>query len=54
MIIFLYTINPFEVKYQFSIKKQESTNLKHLNDSKAFIEYSIDMDDTIQIKNVKY
>ena len=25
--------------------KQESTGLKHLNDSKAFIEYSNDMDD---------
>ena len=47
-------MNPFKVKYQFSINKQETTNLKHLNDSEAFIEYSIDMDDTIQIKNVKY
>ena len=30
---------------QFLIKKQESTGLKNLNDSKAFIEYSNDMDD---------
>ena len=27
------------------INKQERTGLKHLNDSKAFIEYSNDMDD---------
>ena len=32
-------------KYQFSIDKQESTDLKHLNDTKAFIKYSNDMDD---------
>ena len=45
-----------EVKYQFLINKRESTVLKHLNDSKAFV----DMDDikiwknTIQMRNVKY
>ena len=27
------------------IKKKENTGVKHLNDSKAFIEYSNDMDD---------
>ena len=27
------------------INKRESTGLKHFNDSKAFIEYSDDMDD---------
>ena len=32
-------------KYQFSIDKQESTDLKHLNDTKAFIKYSNDMYD---------
>ena len=32
-------------KYQFSIDKQESTDLKHLNDTKAFIKHSNDMDD---------
>ena len=31
-------------KYQFLINKREDTVLKHLNDSKAFIEYSNDMD----------
>ena len=30
-------------KHQFSINKRESTWFKHLNDSKAFIEYSNDM-----------
>ena len=30
--------------YQFLIKKQERTGLKHLDDSKVFIEYSIDLD----------
>ena len=30
---------------QFLINKIENTGLKHLNDSKAFIEYSNDMDD---------
>ena len=34
-----------EAKYQFLIKEREGTGLKHLNDSKAFVEYSNDMDD---------
>ena len=33
------------------IKKRESTDLKHFNDLKAFIEYSNDMDDVY--KNIK-
>ena len=37
--------NPYEAKYQFLINKRESAGLKHFNDSKAFIEYSNDMDD---------
>ena len=32
-------------KYWLLINKRESTGLKYLNDSKAFIEYSNDMDD---------
>ena len=43
--IYLYPKNPYETKYQFLIKKGESPGLKHFNDSKAFIEYSNDMDD---------
>ena len=43
--IYLYAKNPYEAKYQFSLNKQESTDLKHFNYSKAFIEYSNDLDD---------
>ena len=35
--------DPFEVKYQFLINNCEKVRLKHCNDSKAFIEYSNDM-----------
>ena len=42
--IYLYAKDPYEAKYQFLINKQESAGLKHFNDSKAFIEYSNDMD----------
>ena len=42
--IYLFTKDPFEAKYQFLINKRDSTGLKDLNDSKAFIEYSNDMD----------
>ena len=51
--IYLYAKGPYEAKYQLLINKRESTGLKYLNDSKAFIEYSFywilillnDMDD---------
>ena len=43
--IYLYAKDPYEAKYQFSVSKQESKDLKHFNDSKAFIEYSNDLDD---------
>ena len=43
--IYLYAKDPYESKYQFLINKWESTGLKHFQDSKAFIEYSNDMDD---------
>ena len=33
-----------EPEYQFLIKKHEGTGTKHLNDPKAFIEYSQCMD----------
>ena len=49
--IYLYAKDPYEAKYQFLINKRESTELKHLNDSKAFIEYSNDMDDSY--KNIE-
>ena len=41
----LYAEDPYEAKYQLLINKRERTGLKYLNDSKAFIEYSSDMDD---------
>ena len=41
-LIYLYAKDPYEAKYQLLINKRES---KRLNDSKAFIEYSHDMDD---------
>ena len=43
--IYLYAKNPYEAKYQSLINKRGSTSLKYLNDSKAFIECSNDMDD---------
>ena len=43
--IYLYAKDPFIAKYQFLIDKRESTGLKYLNDSKAFIKYSNDIDD---------
>ena len=46
--IYLYTKDPYEVKHQFLIKKHEDVGTKRFNDSKAFIEYSSDMDDIYQ------
>ena len=43
--LFLYAYGPCKAKYQCLIKKKESTGLEYLNDSKAFIEYSNDMND---------
>ena len=48
----LYAKNPYEEKYQFLINKKESTVLRPVNNSKAFIEYSNDMDDIY--KNIEY
>ena len=49
--IYLYAKDPYKSKYRFLLEKSESTELKHFNDSKAFIEYSDDMDDIY--KNIK-
>ena len=46
--MFLHSKDPYEAKYQLLINKRESTGLKYLNDSKAFIEYSNDLDDIYQ------
>ena len=41
---YLYVKDSYEGKYQLLINKRERVGLKHLNDSKAFIEYSNDID----------
>ena len=43
--IHLYAKDPYDVKYQFLINKQECGGLKNSDDSKAFTEYSNDMCD---------
>ena len=42
---FLYTKDPNDAKYKLIITERESTSIKYLNDFKAFIKYSNDMDD---------
>ena len=49
--IYLYAKDPYEAKYQFLIKKRESTGLNNFNDPKAFIEYSNDMQDVYKYIN---
>ena len=46
--IYLYTRDPYEAKHQLLIDRRKGANLKHCNDSKAFIKYPNDMDDTFQ------
>ena len=41
--IYLYAKDPFEGKYQYLINKREKVGLDHLNDPKAFMEYSNNM-----------
>ena len=43
--IYLYEKDLYEAKYQYLINKREGVGINHLNDPKAFIEYSIDMQD---------
>ena len=49
--IYLSAKDPYKAKYQFLINKRESADLKYFNLSKAFIEYSNDMDDVY--KNIE-
>ena len=44
--IYLYTKDLSEPKYEYLIKNRENAGIKHLNDSKAFIECSNTMDDS--------
>ena len=43
--IYLYAKDPYEDKYQYLINKRECVGINHLNDPKAFIEYSNDTHD---------
>ena len=43
--IYWYAKDPYEDKYKFLINKGKSFGLNHFNDTKAFIEYSNDMQD---------
>ena len=50
--IYLYTKDIDEKKYQYLINIREQAGIKNLNHAKAFIEYSDDMNDTLDnIKN---
>ena len=43
--MYLYAKDLSEPKYEYLITNREDTGIKHLNDSKAFIECSDTMDD---------
>ena len=49
--IYLYEKDPYETKYQYLINKREKVGLNHLDDLKAFTEYSNDMEDVY--KNIE-
>ena len=50
--IYLYTKDPYEVKYQYLIKIREKVGIDHHNDPRAYIEYSSDMHDVY--KKINY
>ena len=59
--IYLSAKDPYEAKYQLLINKRENTGLKHLNDSKAFLNtrmiwiiFMKILKSTTQIKNETY
>ena len=43
--IYLYAKDLSEAKYEFLIKKREDAGIKHLNNTNAFIECLVTMDD---------
>ena len=49
--MYLYAKDPYEAKYQYLINKREKVGLDHFKDSKAFMEYSNDLEDVY--KNVE-
>ena len=46
--IYLYVKDLYESKYQYLINKRECVGINHLNNPKAFIEYSNDMRDVLK------
>ena len=46
--IYLYAKDLSESKYEYLIKNRENGGIKHLNDSKAFIEWSNTMNDVYE------
>ena len=49
--IYLYAKDPYEAKHQYLINKHKKVGLDHLDDPKAFMEYSNDMQDVC--KNIE-
>ena len=49
--IYLYAKDIHEPKYEYLINKREQAGIKKLDDPKAFIEYSNDMDDVLDYIN---
>ena len=49
--IYLYAKDLSELKYEYLIRNRENAGIKHLNDSKAFIECSNTMNDYENIDN---
>ena len=47
--IYSYAKDQYEAKYQYLISKLEQVGLDHLNDPKAFMGYSNDMQDLTKI-----
>ena len=47
--IYLHAKNIHEPKYEYLINKREEAGIKNLNDPNAFIEYSDDMNDVLDV-----
>ena len=43
--LYVYAEDPYEEKYQYLFNKSEKVGLDHFKDSKAFMEYSNNMED---------
>ena len=49
--IYLYPKDPYEAKYRYLINRREKVGVDHFHDSRAFIEYSNNMQD--DYKNIE-